>query len=327
MAKQTESQVDAAIAEREAAGGVQPPQPEDAQVVGPMQGISAESLYGKPGEGVNGEEGLSDATVKPTDEKAEEEKPPEKSEEKPPVEKDEEADTKPGWDKERQKKDQQLANLRKTNEVLLSQLKASGDKPDGEDTVATIDKPLMSDEDFNEFLGMDAPDEFADEDERKAYDGKRNLAMRELLRRDQVRTQNDAARTEEEVMTANRSAYNTLLDEADAQYGAEHRNAAVKQMADLWQEQGFTPGNYPSAEITRLAIMGVYAQLALKASGKPPVKKATKKSIPLDSGRGGDTPTRKKGGDLNRSNEQALAEMVESGEADWLKGQGSDFGI
>lgn len=200
------------------------------------------------------------------------------------------------WDKDRQVKDQELAGLRKQNAQLTEALVMKGK---GEGESETADDTLDLDSELPEL------EEFADEDARVE---RINL----LTRRDKARNARDAQK-------ANKDAYDAILVECDDKFGPEFRNEAVAKMKEIWEKEGFGPGNYPDAASTKLAVRGVYAELQntqLREGPKKPTKKKTSSPKP-DTGRGGKVARKAAAGMMTM--DEAVADMDASGELEWAK--------
>lgn len=157
------------------------------------------------------------------------------------------------WDKDRQAKDQEIANLRKQVEALTTKALAQDKLPAEAPAAKTLTDQQIAD---IQELGDDA-----------SYEQLISV-VNEMARRDKARVSQLAelkaerdAEKADKANHANRSAYEELLAEADKRYGKEFHNAAVARMAELWEEQGFGPSRYPDAGHTRVALMGVYAEL------------------------------------------------------------------
>ena len=262
------------------------------------QGLSPDMVYGEGNEPDLGEEGgETEPPPDGADAEAPTEKPdePEKSADEPAKPDDEPAKPEGSdWDKDRQAKDQEIANLRKDKATLEGQLAAAATKPPAEG-----EEPAEDDGEISEL------DEFADEEDR-------TKVVNELIRRDKQRAADDANRD-------NLRAYEEVLTEADKKYSPELRNEAVKRLAEVWASEGFGPANYPSPASTRVAVMGMYAQLAqekaVEAAKKPPAKKPRQPA--QDPGRGGSEVAVAPSG--METVDEAFASMAAEGKVGWAQ--------
>lgn len=168
------------------------------------------------------------------------------------------------WDKTRQQKDQELANLRKQNAQLMEVLARPAGEAEAADTGdAEIDLSEL--------------DEYADDDAR-------NAVVNQLIRRQK--------RLEAEIASRdNKAAYHAILAQCDKDFGPEFRNEAINRVKEIWDEAGFGDETYPDAGSTRVAVRGVYAELQnaqLRSEVKGKAAKSTRKPGPKpDTGRGG----------------------------------------
>jgi len=166
------------------------------------------------------------------------------------------------WDLERQRKDEEMADLRKENE----RLKAAPAQPE---TPAEEPEPVVELTDL---------DEYATEEDR-------NAAVNELIRRRKADEAN-------QVQQSNRDAFDAILTKADEKYSPDFRNKAVELLREQWKEQGFTADYYPDPGSTEIAVLGAYAQLDAAATraklekleSEPP-KKQPPKADPAKSGK------------------------------------------
>jgi hypothetical protein len=220
----------------------------------------------------------------------------------------------PAWDKDRQRRDQELADLRKklsTLEEAIAAANRTGQPP-------VQEPPAKGDEDVDLDAELAPLDEFATEAERNERFNVLVKRQRALEARQQKREAQADAETSQR---ANKEAYNRLLDECDGDFGAEFRNAAVERMREVWNEAGFKPGNFPDPAHTRLAVRGVYAELKaakLLAQPKPTAKpKGTPKGAaqkpPASSSARGGRPSRITGGSLTETLDQTLDRLVATG--------------
>jgi len=171
---------------------------------------------------------------------------------------------KPEWDKARQQYDQEIANFRKKVQEL-----EAGQVPTAESQALTEEGDLT-----------ELPEDAGYEDLIKA-NNRLLKAFKAISARETARQAIEEAQRQADQQEMNRKAYEAMLDAADAKYGKEHRNEAVKQMAALWKDKGFGPKNFPDAATTELAVNGIYAQLYAEKVKKPePVKKTVQTVTP-----------------------------------------------
>jgi len=166
-------------------------------------------------------------------------KPPEKPQEPEAADKG----CKQAWDREKQERDQELANLRKENERLKAAAEgktparekapAKADGPADEEAEApgkaekpavapgeggTSDGKALSDLTDEELADLQELDEFAEETDR-------NKVLNEIIRRENQRARREKAerlsRDEQNRQAANKKAYEALLDEGAKKYGAD----------------------------------------------------------------------------------------------------------
>lgn len=142
------------------------------------------------------------------------------------------------WDTERQTADQQMANLRKTNEGLTEQLEAArgtGEAPvDATATMAEIDTELES-------IGteIEGLDDFDDATVLKGLLTKQNGLMRKQAGL-QRQLSSDATLASEAVQaTADKTAYDAIINGVCQEVGEEHRNDILKGMIEVWKERGY----------------------------------------------------------------------------------------
>lgn len=306
MAEPKESQEtrDAAIDKREAADG-HPPAPSEPAAVGDAHFVSEEMMYAGMRESANPDhvpEGPdapdpSDATssgnhpdlpgaddappARDTTDTAEPEKPAADAE--PKATEPGQAPSPTAWNKDRQRLDQDNANLRTQGERLGQQVQ----------TLATRVEELAAGQTPPGGIGDKTDEELKDlvELDEYATEADRNAAVNELIRRDGIRRKRDDARdqasTETDQQTKNRKAYTELLAKAEAKYGKEHRNEAVKRIQQQWTDQGFSDDYFPDPASTGAAVMGIFAEVAAEAKAAP-AKTRPRTSAPAhDPGAGG----------------------------------------
>ena len=267
----------------EQTGGQAPPEATDSEPGGGFTEELANQEAAPPAGGREEAEPTTDQPQEPTHDPEEDAEP----------EAEPEDDAKPKeWDKDRQARDQKMANLLKENEALKAQLetaKAASANPDagaldedGDEADLTLDGKSEAQ------LRADIKplDEFSSEEDRN-----HNLTI--LAKLDELRSARDQA-------VRDRAAYYRILRECDKDYGAEFRNEAMARAKKLAEDQGFgTKIPLPSPAHTRLALRGIYAELkadklsqakAVPAKTSTPAKASppAKSDAPVvDPGKGG----------------------------------------
>ena len=181
-------------------------------------------------------------------------------------------ETQTGWDKDRQKRDQELAAVTKDRDQMSERLQALESQMQGQGPAAEDASGEQGDlgDDYVDIQALEPLDEFATEEDR-------NARMNQMLQNQQAGDARSRAREQRQAQDANRQAFNTIVDEACKKHGAEHRNAIVEQVRTQWQDGGFNANHYPDAATTRMAVLGVAAQLELaghKADQQKQIDKA-----------------------------------------------------
>lgn len=173
------------------------------------------------------------------------------------------------WDPERQTADQQMANLRKTNEDLMEQLEAAhgaGEAPaDATATMAEIDTELES-------IGKEIEelDDFDDAIVLKGLLTKQNGLMRKQAGL-QRQLSSDAMLASEAVQaTADKAAYDAIINGVCQEVGEEHRNDILKGMIEVWKERGYdATTSVPPGQVKDAAFaIGRKLALAKRPAGK-----------------------------------------------------------
>jgi len=226
---------------------------------------------------------------------------------------DAEAD-KPGWDKVRQEKDQEIAGLRKELAAVKAKTETeaetpakTGDADDADDTEIDLDA-------LNEALGGDGAKpleplgEYATDEEVKE---RLNLLTKRELARQTARE-----------VTDNRKAFNSVLNECCAEVGEGHRNAIVAAVKKQWDDAGYDAEHYPDAAATRNAVLAVGRKLALDAakSAPPTPTPKPKPAAPLDPVGGGIVPDRLEISQAGLMTvEETMEQMIADGEVEFAK--------
>ena len=195
-----------------------------------------------------------DDTVEPDDEPEAMEEPEPEAEPEP--EGEPEAEPEPTWDKDRQARDQELANLRKETQSLKEQLS-------GKEVVEPVELPVL--DDYSDMAAVAKHIKAARAE---------NAELREMLE------QRD-----------NKDAYNELLTNVCKLpgVGEEQRNIIDGRMKAAFKERGYGPGNYPSPEQTEDLATRFAQELVIESLKTKPgkTKAAPKSKAAPDTGKGG----------------------------------------
>ena len=160
----------------------------------------------------------------------------------------------PAWDKDRQTRDQYLADARKENRELHDRLaRLEGQVAAGRPGEAK--GPAGDDPDLDEIDPLDTEEDV----------GRKFNALSRRLRAAETRGQ---AAEDRETQRANQEALAAVLNEGAAQYGEAHRNEVLQRAREVWAEQGFDTGQLPDGPSARALILGTYAQVHAAALQK-----------------------------------------------------------
>ena len=211
------------------------------------------------------------------------------------------------WDKDRQKRDQEAANRRKTEEGALVALTEevrslrkevqtlrTGDATvprDAEAIKGDIDK-LEADLDE---MKANVPDEYATDEEKATYTkreaglrGRRKVLTNELVNTAKSATAkpakvDDSAKAEPEQPkpeTVSQDDYYAVLDEADTEFGAQFRRTVAREMATFFRERTDKP---PTRAQVEAKVFRLYGKHAVDAERKGKTSAGTSSgSVPTD---------------------------------------------
>lgn len=200
-------------------------------------------------------------------------------------------DAEKDFDKERQQRDQDAANQRKYQEAQaeadearqeaqrLAQEKAELEQKLADAQLKAEEEGVVIPElDENEYQDTDVPIVKAIKGLQKALDAKdKRIKNLEKVKDDLLKE-----RQEDAEKAARNKVYDGLLDDLDAEYGAQHRNAAVAAFDKLLKAGEVPKGN--PAKATRI-MEKCYKDVAAAAK-----KSKSDDSVNLDSGTGGNAP-------------------------------------
>jgi hypothetical protein len=223
--------------------------------------------------------------------------PPAKDEDEAAAAEEDAKDKDRKWDRERQQRDQEAANLRKTVEeqgkMVAGLVETLRQQPAG--TAAREEK---KDELLEQF---EALDETAGADELvKALKMTLNFArnadsetkgelkvlagkLKVLSDQAEAREKRDAEASEE---SAGKKAVNKMMERLDNRFGAENREAAKKLVKKSLAEAGFDKQNPPDDATFFQHLMEAYGDAKDAAAKKKPATR-TAADVALDPGRGG----------------------------------------
>jgi len=220
----------------------------------------------------------------------------------PPPEPEKKPAEKPFWDPERQKRDQQIANLKKERDSLKRELTQR--EEGGGREVQEIADELAE-------LAANPLDELTTEEEQRGRTQKLNQLTAELA----------ASQVREKQSVADNEELDTVLDTVcgDPDVGAKYRNEIIAGLNKEVEKLGFGPGNWPSSEHAREIAYRIGLKLALAEKAKAPPPPPPKVAAPtLDKTTGGQAPpkpTAKSGRTQQFSTyDEALAYMAKHGE-------------
>lgn len=213
------------------------------------------------------------------------------------------------WDKDRQKRDQEAANRRKTEDsaitALAEEIKSlrqevqtlrAGEQPktrSADDIKVDIDK-LEADLDE---IHSNQPDEYATDEEKAAYTkreaglrGRRKVLNAELFNAAKAAT-NQPTKAEEPVKAetskpeaVTQDEYYAILDEADKEFGAEFRRTVAREMTAFLRERTDKPPTRAQVEAKVFRLYGKYAVEAVRkaktSAGTSPRSQAVERSEP-----------------------------------------------
>ena len=213
---------------------------------------------------------------------------PEKTEEAEHKEPEKPEEVRLPWDPVRQEKDQELANARKQIDQLTGRIAALETRKtaDGEEVEVTVED-LQKAEGQVEKLEGEPPDEYAEDEERRAYSIKLKKA------KTRVRTLTYAllgakkpggppAKPAEEPVKpsetqqsdgATHADFNAFLTEADAKYGAKYRKTAAPAIVRELQAAGFKSENPAPKALLWEMIRRVYAEVKSNGGVAEPAPK------------------------------------------------------
>ncbi len=182
-------------------------------------------------------------------------------------------DEKPFWDPERQKRDQQIANLKKERDSLKRELAQR--EEGGARDVQEIATELAE-------LAASPLDELSTEGDQRERTQKLNQLTAELAVA-QVRDKQSVADNEE---------LDTVLDTVcgDPDVGAKYRNEIIAGLNKEVEKLGFGPGNWPSSEHAREIAYRVGLKLALADKAKAPPQPPKPAAPALDKTTAGQAP-------------------------------------
>lgn len=320
MAKAKED-LDASLAEidGELPAHLQPPMNDDSGI--PGTGITAADVYGGdnaadrakdlgPDAELGGPQDPTDATD-PANQSVKDEEPDEESEEAP---EEPEPEDKPVWDKERQRRDQTIANLRKENIRLRSTLDSEAEKPD-EKTSAQEE----ADEALKDLAELD-PD-IADLDDVIQAQNRVVAALKQQKADFKAELADIQASTSaDDQADADAEAFETLIDEACETVGEQLRTAIVKSVNEAFSERKYSDDNLPPEEQVRDLVFSIAHKAHaehLVETAKAAKKKKTKAPVPrTDTVSGGSPADILKG--TAQDVDEAWDQMEREGQLGWL---------
>ena len=211
------------------------------------------------------------------------------------------------WDKLRQQKDQEIANLRKE----LAKLK--GDRGAEESDAGALEELLAarSDAELPPLPKMPKaptpPDEYASEEEERAY--RRDLAAWSKAQEafNEAVLQREQALTDRAQAAANKKAASAVMNSAVKMVGESNRNALVERVKAEFSRRGYTREKMPNADQAADIVEKEALKLKLELGGKATT---TERPKPQDRPGGGARAAADKI-DGNQTIEEARAAVLE----------------
>jgi len=232
------------------------------------------------------------------EEVVEEETPPEKAQEPEPEKKPEpEEPKKTLWDYDRQQRDQDHANERKTWQDKIGELEKRLDeavkqsettdkKPETADALSALQTTLngLDEEDADATDIVSALKKVVPAIQGLSGNNGQNAVVSELTREIGELRETMAAEKARRVESENQNALEGLLKALNKEFGDKYQNEAIITARRTLEEEGYGADNLPDSLTTRLLLRDAYSAL----SGKDAKGSDKKANIPtMDTGTGG----------------------------------------
>jgi chromosome segregation ATPase len=226
------------------------------------------------------------------------------------------------WDKERQAKDQELANLRKENERLKAQTPADQPAKPGQDATAVEDAAAKVEAAEEDLADLDAYADLSEVIEKQNALARALKAQRAAMEAQKADLEERVVKPQEEA--AAKGAFDAMVGEACREVAEalggeaeQYRTDLVKAIESVAKARGYDRANLPTAEQARDIALAEARRMAVRGLKDGKAVKPKAEAPKLDSGRGGFRAgeTGRAGGSLD----DALSDMGKQGKLDWAK--------